>query len=164
MPRVTNNGCKMSITADKNVKIHISCELRYLTDRTVYCSLRRLTQAAVRPLSQTEVAPSAVVAALALHIGFAPTLAWDQPGCHVGPRVAQPALQRPGRVTVARCRDTNANHHTSFDRVKTRKKHISEIWFPHMMIKNRDKITMLIRYLCVRMDEIMKTKSCRSCV
>lgn len=68
------------------------------------------TQAAVRPLSQSEVSLPAVVAALALHVGFAPTLAWDQPGGHIGPRVAESALQRPGRVTVARCREVNANH------------------------------------------------------
>ncbi len=33
------------------------------------------TQAAVRPLSQSKVSLSAVVTALALHVGFAPTLA-----------------------------------------------------------------------------------------
>lgn len=66
----------------------------------------RLTQAALRPLSQAVVSLSAVVAALALHQGFAATLARDQPGGHVGPRVAQSALQGPGRVAVTRCGDT----------------------------------------------------------
>lgn len=85
----------------------------------------KLTQATVRPLSQSEVSLSAVVAALALHVGFAPTLAWDQPSCHIGPRIAESALQRPGRVTVARCREVNANHsHILRSRESTLKRHI----------------------------------------
>lgn len=49
------------------------------------------------------VSLSAVVAALPLHVGFAPTLTRDQPGRHVGPGVAQPPLQGPVRVTATRC-------------------------------------------------------------
>lgn len=64
---------------------------------------RLLTQAAVRPASKPKVPLSAIVAALSLHVSFAPALARKEPGQHVCPCVAQPTLQGPTRVTVARC-------------------------------------------------------------